>query len=1014
MKGICGLQTGRMMLGIVLLGLGPAARRGMAAKAVGTGDVRPLLFDFESGVRGWVGNPWGGGASGAAADGHAAYGRGCLRAWFKDVKRGATVISPDFPKNAAWRTGRWGGISLYVRGDGSNGTFRLHLDSLPPQGLVWSRTLSLEDRAWHRVYLPFSTFWNRQGKRLDPSRIRRIYFGGTGTHEFWVDQVRLEPPQRVVGLEGARSAPAPGTYSPVLLDLGGGRFAVRLDTCGLSIPARGLVLEGRLRSAGREWQARDAASAADAHRRGLFALFPERLSREGTATVELAVRSGDGALLGKEAGRFPVFLPRKPRDTLSVPVVPAPKRVVPGKGYYAPARPMLLYVGGRAPRLDAALRLLDTALVREYGLRVQRFSEAGPADIRLFLAGNGGANAPPECVRLLNTIPPEGRGEGYVLRIRRTGIDLAAGTAHGLYDGLQTLLQLFRSDSPAADRVRVRCLTVVDWPSLAWRALTLDLPTDRWGYPNNARVDSAFFCDFVRRFVARHKFNAVVLGINAGYRYKSHPEIAGPAAWSRRDLERFVQTCRDNFIEPIPFVNSYGHTGWLTLRHPELREDGDLNTLCVKHPESFRILTDLYAELLDVFHPVRFFHIGMDEVRWKTLKVPAAKRCKLCAGVPKYELFAGQVRRLHDWLAARGVRTMMWGDMLLPEHNGGPPFHTAQALPLLPRDILMANWSTSLAPNSNQRFHQLGFTVWQSNSRGVNRAQARWCAGNMFGVWNKMPWWGDAPWRSGQWFNFLSFPVAAQYSWNLWPDVDTLQPALRRTSLLLPGWVWDGVDPDPAGSSRRFPLHPAPNWSSRGQAPAAPEHWFGADPAHELRFLPRGTVRILGIPFDILDAPLDCVRAPENGAVAAFPVNRRVAELRFLHTAYVPAKRQKALDDAFKRPENWPGIPIGEYRIEYADGSRAVLPIRYIANIGRWDSCGKIPWIYHSAGFLRAKTGAARKRGEQAESDICLYVAQWVNPHPEKPVARVGFSAPPGAPAIPVLFAATGVAPRRP
>ncbi|PIW14692.1 MAG: hypothetical protein COW34_07415, partial [Armatimonadetes bacterium CG17_big_fil_post_rev_8_21_14_2_50_66_6] len=44
--------------------------------------LRVLLFDFEQGVTGWLGNPWGGGKCGGEAADEAKFGSGCLRGWY--------------------------------------------------------------------------------------------------------------------------------------------------------------------------------------------------------------------------------------------------------------------------------------------------------------------------------------------------------------------------------------------------------------------------------------------------------------------------------------------------------------------------------------------------------------------------------------------------------------------------------------------------------------------------------------------------------------------------------------------------------------------------------------------------------------------------------------------------------------------------------------------------------------------------------------------------------------------
>ncbi|MBI3922999.1 MAG: hypothetical protein HY318_16375, partial [Armatimonadetes bacterium] len=74
--------------------------------------LRVRLFDFETGVTGWLGNPWGGGKCGAEPSLDAKFGDGALRGWYADVEKGANVICPYLPEDAAWRKSPWGGISF--------------------------------------------------------------------------------------------------------------------------------------------------------------------------------------------------------------------------------------------------------------------------------------------------------------------------------------------------------------------------------------------------------------------------------------------------------------------------------------------------------------------------------------------------------------------------------------------------------------------------------------------------------------------------------------------------------------------------------------------------------------------------------------------------------------------------------------------------------------------------------------------------------------------------------------
>ena len=64
---------------------------------------------------------------------------------------------------------------------------------------------------------------------------------------------------------------------------------------------------------------------------------------------------------------------------------------------------------------------------------------------------------------------------------------------------------------------------------------------------------------------------------------------------------------------------------------------------------------------------------------------------------------------LHEYCRNHHLQMLMWADMLLPEHNGGSPFFLDRAADELPRDIVLCNWSTSLAPLSLWDLHRRGF-----------------------------------------------------------------------------------------------------------------------------------------------------------------------------------------------------------------------------------------------------------------------------------------------------------------
>ncbi|MBC7288851.1 MAG: family 20 glycosylhydrolase, partial [Armatimonadetes bacterium] len=477
----------------------------------------------------------------------------------------------------------------------------------------------------------------------------------------------------------------------------------------------------------------------------------------------------------------------------------------------------------------------------------------------------------------------------------------------GLVWAEQTLDHLRMSERLLSGQDRVPCVEVRDAPSLPIRAVSLSLPTTRWGYPNDAPVSPNFFQDFLDRVVVASKLNFVVLIVDQGMQLSTHPEVQGPAAWSQQVVAQIVGHLREQGIEVVPCLNSLGHAVWVTASHPELREDGDPQTLCTSHPNSRKIIGEIYDEVLRVFQP-RYFHIGMDEVRWQTLNVPERQRCPLCAGKTKADVFAEQVKWLHGFMAERGVKTMMWGDMLLPAHNGGPPFEVAQAIDRIPKDIVICNWSCAVDPLSLWYFRSRGFSeVIKSNSLGASPADTPFIKGNMYGCWAKLPWLVESPLGYSA-YNFLSILQAADYSWNLHPDVFT-----------------PSIDLDPAFFvERRLALARLVLSSCRD---AAEIHGWATKLAGR----------------KLSDVPA----VPAAGQVlSAADIGASSGRWLVLVAAFRCSEKQLAeLRERLKDKVNWLGAPAATVKFSYVDGQTAEAALRFGYHFRATGSPG-LPFVY--------------------------------------------------------------------
>ncbi len=107
------------------------------------------------------------------------------------------------------------------------------------------------------------------------------------------------------------------------------------------------------------------------------------------------------------------------------------------------------------------------------------------------------------------------------------------------------------------------------------------------------------------KYAAECGFNAVVIDLGDGVKYKSHPEIAIEGAWSVEKLKQKLQQIRDLGMEPIPKLNfSTSHDAWLGEYHR-----------MISTKIYYDVVKDLIDEVIEIFEKPTYFHLGCDEER---------------------------------------------------------------------------------------------------------------------------------------------------------------------------------------------------------------------------------------------------------------------------------------------------------------------------------------------------------------------------------------------------------------
>jgi hypothetical protein len=247
--------------------------------------------------------------------------------------------------------------------------------------------------------------------------------------------------------------------------------------------------------------------------------------------------------------------------------------------------------------------------------------------------------------------------------------------------------------------------------------------------------DMALAERFLKEALPKQGVNTLVLEFNYRFQFAKHPEVVDSPALSADDVRRLAADCRAAGIRLVPMINLLGHQSWarttfgLLRAHPEFDETPGkypnnegiyCRSYCPQHPDLHPLLFDVIDELADAAG-ADAFHVGMDEVF-----LLGEDDCARCKGKNKAELFAAEVRAIHDHLAQSHRSLWMWGDRFLDGDTTGmgkweaSQNGTAPALQAVPKDIVICDWHYRTAHPSPVYFALEGFNVlaapWRDSS----------------------------------------------------------------------------------------------------------------------------------------------------------------------------------------------------------------------------------------------------------------------------------------------------------
>ncbi len=369
-------------------------------------------------------------------------------------------------------------------------------------------------------------------------------------------------------------------------------------------------------------------------------------------------------------------------------VVPRPRRLVasqdPVRGLRNPVRIAVSTPGEPA----AAVRVL-ASLLEGLGLSVELQALSAPGRADLVLGDPGTAGMPASLVDELREatarLKPWQIDEAYAVDSSGKTAAIVATGERGLLYGVQTLRQLLYRDG---DSLRLHPVRVIDWPDLEWRGWHLIAPSTSAAVPAAKRVIDV---------LAALKMNWVAFQIDGRLQYTNDPELSAEGAHTKAELAELVRHAEGYGMEVIPMTQCWSHfrqfLGKAKYRHLAEVQDPEPDArwkywnYCPRNPETHKMLFGMIEEQLECFPNAKYFHCGLDEITFEPIGV-----CERCKGSSGGDLLAEEVNRLHEFVKSKGLTMCMWGDQLLEEHNGKPPYNTARAIDKIPKDIVIFDW----------------------------------------------------------------------------------------------------------------------------------------------------------------------------------------------------------------------------------------------------------------------------------------------------------------------------------
>lgn len=563
-----------------------------------------------------------------------------------------------------------------------------------------------------------------------------------------------------------------------------------------------------------------------------------------------------------------------------------------------------------------------------------------------------------------------GEEEGYVLTCEDGRISIKGGDLKGMIYGAQTLLNL------AVSGYIPQC-SISDKPFKKFRGA-------HFGLPPREEID--FFKRLIKYVLVPMRYNTIFLEVAGGMRFDSHPKInemwekgnilaqegkwppfphgtmvSGGKILEKDEVRDIIDYAQSFGIEVIPEIQSFGHVQYITIAYPEVGEtefieeknDYDLevedippskfylDSYCPSNEKSYEIMYDLMDEIIDVFKPREYVHMGHDEVY-------TIGTCPLCKGKDPAQLYYSDIMKLYNHLKGKNLKMMIWGDML----HEVTRYLTPPAIKKIPKDIVMLDfiWYFHLDRDLEDHLLDHDFEVIMGNmySSHYPRYEKRIRKEGMLGA-QVSTWVRPDEYTLGFEGKIYDFIYSANMMWS--PDYDSdLRMSYDQLFVSMMPHI-------------RNVLHTGtypPLETPQRQSLEIDEDLFEGVECTEYRAVPvvygRDKVKI--------------------------NVGDKYRSFIFSHASKYTGRRI-----TWEEPHC-----IGKYTVVYKDGSQSVIDVEYGANIGylngRFAKPLEHPYYRHQ-GYISTYFSDPVMDKDLNGNDLTIYAYEWINPHSHKEIDHI-------------------------